>query len=206
MRYPESKSSTLEFKKELPKNDQVIKTIVGFCNQNGGKLVIGVTDSGEIEGLSPNDLEHMLNSIEKAIFEATYPSIIPRICAKRFGEKNILEIEVSSGMNKPYYRKSEGMEKGTYIRLGSSTLRASAEIIQELEWQSRGISFESIPQYKADEKEISLKKVEFFLKMRKNRATLALDHNTLKAYRLTAEEHSKSYPTSAGLLLLEKTP
>ena len=51
MRYPKPESSILEFKRELPKNDQIIKTIIGFCNQNGGKLIIGISDNGEIEGL-----------------------------------------------------------------------------------------------------------------------------------------------------------
>ena len=40
MKYPEQVSSILEFKKELPKNDQIIKSIIGFCNQNGGKLIV----------------------------------------------------------------------------------------------------------------------------------------------------------------------
>lgn len=46
MRYPESESSMMEFKRELPKNDQILKTVIGFCNQNGGKLIIGVADNG----------------------------------------------------------------------------------------------------------------------------------------------------------------
>lgn len=36
IRYPETESSFLEFKREVPKNDQIIKTIIGFCNQKGG--------------------------------------------------------------------------------------------------------------------------------------------------------------------------
>lgn len=72
MRYPESESSIMEFKRELPKNDQILKTVIGFCNQNGGKLIIGVADNGEIEGLSIKDLEYALNSIKK-------PSLRPHI-------------------------------------------------------------------------------------------------------------------------------
>ena len=146
MKYPDSESSILEFKRELPKNDQIIKTIIGFCNQNGGKLVVGVTDNGEIKGLVTQELEYAMDTMEKAIFEATYPPIIPRVSSRRFKDKNVLEIEVSSGMNKPYYRKSEGKEKGTYIRLGRNTLRATFELIKELEWQSSGLSFETMPE------------------------------------------------------------
>lgn len=206
MRYPESESSILEFKREFPQNDQIIKTIIGFCNQNGGKLIIGVTDNGEIEGVNIRDLEHALNSLEKAIFEATYPPIIPRIYSRRFEEKNVLEIEVSSGMSKPYYRKSEGRDRGTYIRLGRSTLRATFELIQELEWQSSGLSFETLPQYQMNEEDLDLKKIRHFLEIRKNGGKAEPNKEILRAYNLIVEEHSKTYPTAAGLLLFGKNP
>lgn len=65
MKYLNLELTTLEFKRELPKNDQIIKTIIGFCNQNVGKLLIAVADHGEIEGVNPSDLEMLLESIEK---------------------------------------------------------------------------------------------------------------------------------------------
>lgn len=39
MLYPENVSAILEFKESFPKNHQIIKTIVGFCNRKGGKIV-----------------------------------------------------------------------------------------------------------------------------------------------------------------------
>ena len=33
MRYPEAESSFLEFKREVPKNEQIIKTIIGYKNR-----------------------------------------------------------------------------------------------------------------------------------------------------------------------------
>lgn len=206
MRYPEPESSTVEFKRELPKNDQVLKTIIAFCNQNGGKLIIGVSDTGEIEGLRVEDLERALSSFEKAIFEATHPPIIPRLSSRRFGEKNVLEIEVSAGMNKPYYRKSEGQEKGTYIRLGRSTLRATRDLIQELQWQSRGLSFETMPHYRAAEDDLDLNKFRLFLRNRKSGIATEPNRALLSAYDLIVEEHSQTYPTTAGLLLFGKMP
>lgn len=206
MKYLEQESSTLEFKREIPKNEQIIKTIIGFCNQNGGKLVVGVSDTGEIEGLPPSSLEQALNSIQKAIFEASHPSILPRISFHRFGEKTILEIEVSSGMAKPYYRKSEGQEKGTYIRLGTSTLRATPSIIQELQWQSVGLSFETMPQYRSTQEDLDVVHFEKFLRNRKNRSEIESSEIALQSYGLIVKEHSISYPTMAGLLLFGKRP
>ncbi len=33
MEYPAEESSKLELKKTIPENNQIIKTIIGFCNQ-----------------------------------------------------------------------------------------------------------------------------------------------------------------------------
>jgi predicted HTH transcriptional regulator len=38
-------SSTVEFKRDLPdKSDKYMKTVVGFSNTSGGKIIIGVED------------------------------------------------------------------------------------------------------------------------------------------------------------------
>ncbi len=50
-------------------------------------------------------------------------------------------------MSKPYFRRSEGIEKGTYIRVGRSTVHATPAMIEELKWQSHRIDFEKLPVY-----------------------------------------------------------
>jgi len=49
--YPDAESGRLEFKEKIPENQQIIKTIIGFCNQFGGRLVIGVANNREIVGV-----------------------------------------------------------------------------------------------------------------------------------------------------------
>ena len=206
MYYIELESSTVELKREVPKNDQIIKTIIGFCNQNGGKLVIGVNNDGTIIGVSDKKINAIMEHIDKAIYESSYPPIIPRVYTQRIKNKNLLIIEVSSGMNKPYYRKSEGIKKGTYIRLGRNTVMATQEIIEELRWQSMGIDFESIPVYKADKSDLDSKKVNSFLSERKNHGKSKISMNILESYNLIKSEHSKVYPTVNGILLFGKRP
>ncbi len=204
MHYPHLESSTLEWKKEIPRNDQIIKTVIGFCNQCGGKLVIGVANSGDIVGVPECVIQESLEFLEKAIYEASHPAILPRIYTQRFGEKMLLIIEVTSGMNKPYFRKSEGMEKGTYIRLGRSTLKATGEIINELQWQSKGLNYETLPSYRSEMADLDEKKAQSYLDHRKNQGRAKLNKSVLQSYHLLIEEHSKSYPTNLGLLLFGK--
>lgn len=206
MRYPEMESSFLELKKEVPKNDQIIKTIIGFCNQKGGKLVLGIADDRTVVGLPESIVEHLLESLDHAIYEACHPTIIPVISQQRFGDKTIIVISVSSGMNKPYYRKSEGPHQGTYIRIGHSTVKATPEIIEELKWQSHNIDFEKLPVYRTNVDSIDEKLVLEFLRSRRNQAEASASAEILRSYALTAEEHHKVYPTHAGLLLFGKDP
>ncbi len=75
MYYIALESSTVELKQEIPKNDQIIKTIIGFCNQNGGKLVIGVNNDGTIIGISDKKINAIMEHIDKAIYESSFESI-----------------------------------------------------------------------------------------------------------------------------------
>ena len=138
MKYPAEESSKLEFKKTIPDNHQIIKTIIGFCNQKGGQLIIGVDANGTIIGIPNEEVQRTMEYVNQSIFEAASPPILPLVYIQSIADKTILIIEVSSGMNKPYYRKSEGLNKGTYIRLGRSTLRATTDIIEELNTDFHG--------------------------------------------------------------------
>lgn len=206
MKFPESESSILEFKQEMPKNDQIIKTVIGFCNQNGGKLVIGVTDHGNIIGISPEEAASAIESFGKAIYDASTPPILPLVYTQTINDKTLLVIEVSSGTNKPYYRKSEGLEKGTYVRLGRMTLRASADLIEELKWQARGKCYDMMPVYESSEKDLNQEKIQEFIRVRKTEKAAKISHELLRAYYLITQEHAHVYATTVGILLFGQQP
>lgn len=206
MRYPESESVLLEFKREVPKNEQIIKTIIGFCNQKGGKLILGIEDDRSIVGLPEDQISKLLESLDRSIYEACYPPIIPLISTQVFGDKIVLIIAVSSGMSKPYFRKSEGIEKGTYMRIGRSTVQATPAMIEELKWQSHRIDFETLPVYNAPLDALDHQLVQDFLDHRKNQAAAKVTQDVLRSYSLIVEEHSKLFPTYTGLLNFGKSP
>lgn len=194
MKYPDFESSILEFKQELPKNEQIIKTAVGFCNQNGGKIIIGINNTRDVIGIPEAEIQRALEYLDKTIYETSSPPILPLVHAQRIGEKTLLLIEISKGMNKPYYVKSEGLERGVYVRLGRNTLRANADLIEELKWQSRGLSFDTLPVYHAQRHDLDTKKLK------------KLTEEQLLSNHILAEEHGKKYPTATGLLLFGLNP
>ncbi len=75
-----------------PNNNQIVKTIVGFCNQKGGKLIIGVEDDGTIIGLSDQEIEHILEHLDKKIIETTSPTIIPSLNTLTIHDKTVIQL------------------------------------------------------------------------------------------------------------------
>jgi ATP-dependent DNA helicase RecG len=207
MHYPGKESSTLEFKVALPKNNQIVKTVIGFCNHMGGKIILGVEDNGYIVGVEDEEVEYILDHLNQKIYEASFPPIIAQIYAQTIGEKTVLVIEVSAGMSKPYYLASEGPEKGTYVRVGRSTMLATPEMREELKLLSRGISFDSEPVYQANVDDLDMTKIEDFLTHRKSSAYIPSSlEDALTAYTLVTKVNAHTYPTVGGLLLFGKDP
>src|SRR5262249_7089815 len=157
------------------------KTVIGFCNRYGGKIIVGIDDDRTIIGVPDSDVERMMESLDRTIYEATAPPILPLVYTRTIGDKTILCIEISKGMNKPYYRRSEGLEGGVYVRVGRHTLRANADLSEELKWQSRGITFDTLPVYQANaETDIDQKKIEDFFQNRKGRSKVKISPELLQ--------------------------
>jgi predicted HTH transcriptional regulator len=107
-------------------------------------------------------------------------------------------VEVFPGSNKPYYIAKEGKAGGTYIRIGSSTRKAGPAIIDDLERQSRRISFDAMPAYDVvlDEDAFLSFKTDYV------KATgWAPIKNLRQKLGLTATEAGRTYPVNAAVLL-----
>lgn len=210
MKYPGHESSTLEFKQELPSKQEIAKTIVGFCNLYGGRLIIGVDDTGEIVGISEEEIDRLLESLQQSIYVNCTPTIIADIHTQRIEDKLVLIIEVSEGMNKPYFIKTKGLDDGVYLRLGRQTMKASPEIIRELQWQAKGKSPDMKPIYHASINDIDLDAVDEFFRNRIQKpadeaSDISLEEFMLH-YKILVKEHQRTYPTMGGLLLFGKRP
>lgn len=206
MKYSGWESSKLEFKLILPSSAKIIRTVIGFCNAKGGKLVIGVKDDGTIEGIPEDEAHEAMEWLDHAIYEACIPPILPLVYQQRIDGKVLLIIEVSSGTNKPYYQKSLGLAEGTFVRLGRSVVKADANIIEELKWQSRGISYDQLPLYHSTVEDLDRDKIQYFLDHRRNGVSSPITEEIMKSYEIIKREHTTDYATVAGMLLFGKSP
>lgn len=206
MQYPEKESAILEFKQELPNKQQIIKTIVAFCNLFGGKLIIGIDDNRNIIGVPEQDIDALILSLEQSIYQSCTPAILPSIYTQRSLDKLLLIIEVSQGMSKPYFVRSQGLNEGTFIRIGASTMLANASMIQTLAWQSKGFASDEIPVHYAPESSLNQKKIKQFLQQKKIPSSMNNIEKILLSYHLMMEEHNQRYMSIGGILLFAQEP
>ena len=206
MKYNEPESTTLEFKRETPRNDQIVKTAIGFCNQYGGRIIIGVEDDGYVAGIDEALLTPLQKTLNKSISNSSTPPIFPKIYTQRLGEKLILIIEISEGSNKPYYRTSEGIDKGTYIRMGSATIKATPEINRELLWLGTRKCLDEMPMVQASRSDLDENIILSFLKYRSIGFKGGVTEKILTSYKLLRQEQSRKFPTIGALLLFGKNP
>ena len=138
-------SKDLEFKEKLPEDSKkYMKTIVAFSNGDGGRLIIGVNDDREIVGVDQTAVFTMIDKITNAISDSCEPLIIPDVAPQAVGDKTVIVVEISAGRQRPYYLKSLGMDKGTFIRTAGSTRLADRPFIQEMYYEDENRSFDNV--------------------------------------------------------------
>ena len=149
-------SQQLEHKKSFGK--EAIISLVAFANTDGGKVVIGVEDSGRVCGveLANETVQKYLNEIK----QATYPQLFPKVFIEDRGDKKILILEISEFPVKPVACKGR-----YYKRVQNSNHILSVEEIVDLQQQSLSVSFDAYPA-KISLKELDKELIErFFLRV-----------------------------------------
>lgn len=111
-------------KKDKAIERSVLKTLAAFMNTNGGMLLVGVADDGNILGLAHDNFEsndklllHLSNLI-KARIGAVYLKYL-RFSIEKISEKEILRVDCHPA-TQPAYLKDDAVDH-LFIRSGPST-------------------------------------------------------------------------------------
>lgn len=194
----ENEGKTLEFKERIQGALNFVKTVVAFANTAGGTVVIGVSDKvKEICGV-----ENVLAEVERIaniIFDSIAPAIMPEIEIVTYRNRELVLVKVPHVIG-PYYVKSLGQDKGTYVRFGSTNRLADSEMQEALKRLSRNISFDELPCIGAsiDDLDQSLIVNSFDKHQQK------VDHKNYQGFGITVNHFNKPYPTNAAMLLFSK--
>ncbi len=141
--FPERESRTLEFKAELLNFEKLVKTCIALANGAGGQIIIGVEDqTRRIIGITDKDRDRLYDEFPNSLYDSVSPTLLAQIYEKRIGEQSVLIIQIPPNLKKPYFMKTEGFPKGVYVRVGTSTRRASQDYVEDLVREGNRLNFD----------------------------------------------------------------
>ena len=124
----------LEFKEKI--TNTFLKTVSAFSNYDGGVILFGVDDDGNIKGLS--NAKQACLDIENKINDSISPQ--PNYTLEIQNNEQTIKLSVKSGLQKPYLYKSKA-----YKRNDTSTIEVDTLEFSRLVLEGKNIRFEELP-------------------------------------------------------------
>lgn len=194
----QEEGKTLEFKENSKSLERIIHTIIAFANTAGGKVLIGIKDkTKEIVGLE-NPVEEEMR-LANAIADSIEPLFNPDIHVISWRNKEFLLIQVPHSVG-PYYAKSKGLKKGTYVRLGSTNRLADNAIIAELQRLGANECFDEMPSTGCSIQNLDLETIKTCFE----NVGKTFIESTAFSLHLYLKKQSKSIPSKGAILLFGK--
>ena len=172
----------LEFKETI--TNTFLKTVSAFSNYDGGEILFGVDDDGNIKGLS--DVKQACLDIENKINDSISPQ--PNYTLEIQNNDQTIKLSVKSGLHKPYLYKSKA-----YKRNDTSTIEVDTLEFSRLVLEGKNIRFEELP---CKDQELSFEILQSNLKEKIQIETFNKD--TLKTLNLYDDVNG--FNNAAGLL------
>lgn len=173
---------TLEFKETI--TNTFLKTVSAFSNYDGGTIIFGIDDDGNIKGLS--DPKQACLDIENKINDSISPQ--PNYTIELQNKDRTIKLTVKSGVQKPYLYKSKAYKRNDTATIEVDTLEFSRLILE-----GRNIKFEELSCKKQD--------LSFEVLQRKLKECIQIEsfnQDTLKTLNLY--DNTNGYNNAAGLL------
>ena len=193
----EGESQTLEFKISFDKT--TVESLVAFANAQGGTVLVGVSDAGEVQGVTLG--KETLNEWLGQIKSATSPSLIPDLETTKVSGKTIVVIRVYEFPVKPV------STRGRYFkRVASSNHQLGLGEIADLYMQSLQLSWDAYATNDAILSDLSSAKIERFIQQVNASGRFALDAVTPLAALEKLNYVVDGQPTHAAMLLFAEKP
>jgi hypothetical protein len=119
--------ATIEFKRALPGSDpsKVMKTVAAFANANGGTILFGVEDDGEIVGIGEHYTRRSLDRLTSLISDWVRPLPDFECEMVEIDGRGVIAINVGRGRNAPYGVGTSERHIAYYVRRAGNTFPAS---------------------------------------------------------------------------------
>ena len=172
----------LEFKETI--TNTFLKTVSAFSNYDGGTILFGVDDDGNIKGLP--DVKQACLDIKNKINDSIAPQ--PDYTLEIQNNDQTIKLTVKSGLQKPYLYKSKAYKRNDTATIEVDTLEFSRLILD-----GKNIRFEELP--------CKDQKLSFEILHRKLKENIQIENfnqDTLKTLNLYDDVNG--FNNAAGLL------
>ena len=119
-----------DFKFEISDARKIARSLVAFSNTEGGKLLVGVKDNGNISGIRTEEEYHMLEGAAQIYCK---PEIDFKFRKWTMQGRVILEVDIAEAMDKPCLALTEDDHWMAYLRVDAQNLLANSVMIKV--WQ-----------------------------------------------------------------------
>ena len=125
-------SSFLEFKQKVASPEKLAREIAAFANSEGGIILVGIGDKGELIGLETYLEEEFW--LKQAAEQECLPPVKIKLELFQMGQKDILIVRVPEAPDKPVQVKAGKSSKirKVFVRVDDASVEASDEYIQVL--------------------------------------------------------------------------
>ena len=122
----------LDFKFEVSDSKKIARTLSAFANTDGGRLLIGVKDNGNIAGVRSEEEFYM---IEAASNMYTKPAVPFTATRWEINGKTVLEVCIAPSNRKPHAAPDKEDKYRAYIRVADENRLANEVLL--LSWKKK---------------------------------------------------------------------
>ncbi|MFQ5627116.1 MAG: RNA-binding domain-containing protein [bacterium] len=193
----------VEFKRSMAELETIVRAITAFANADGGVVLLGVRDSGEVIGVEIGD--QTKERLSAAITDATDPIIYPVIEMITVEGKTVIAIKVEASENRPHLYKGRA-----YKRVGATDTQLSRDAYEKLLLLRATAVYDRQPLIGAHLTDLSEKRIHWYLKQRAEKRGTSIPGISLPDLLIglgaAVEQADEVLPTRAGMLCFGKKP
>jgi len=125
----EGEHQQLDFKFEISDSRKIARTLSAFANTDGGTLLIGVKDNGNIAGVRSEEEYYMLEAASEMYCR---PKVAFTAKEWNMDGKIVLEVKIKTSTEKPHKSPDKEDQYKTYIRIADENIVAPETL--EMAW------------------------------------------------------------------------
>jgi ATP-dependent DNA helicase RecG len=198
----QNEGQQVEFKLESEKQGDLAEVLMAFANAEGGALLVGVTDEGEIAGVdNAKGVIDRLHSAARRLEPSLHGTV--QVEPVKIDNKTVIVANVPEALTATY-----GLAGSFKIREGSFNRQMTAADVVSHAVQRGQLDFEQTPVSAATLDDLNEQRVKSFLvkRLRTSLPVQPLQQLLQTFHAATTDAQSIQHPTVAGLLFFGDWP